>query len=350
MKAQRGPGGKRPRAGWREWLARGVALALLIGIPLATALSAPKSGPANGQAIEIHARIPEQGGWSVTRLTARAGQPMRLRLVSDDVVHGFQIGKSEQAAIELPPGKSVETWVRLDQPGEYTFYCTRWCGPNHWRMRGTIEVLPAAGAPSPRAAKETPPLYVSLGVDIDAPHPAQATPQGKPSARRGARLGFEPGADTLTQDFYHRHSPAQAWEILRGDPATQGLDDGQMWDLVALIWADQTSREGLERGKDLYAENCAACHGEQGAGDGVYAAGMAAQAASGMEGHGLQRPADFTDPASLLGASPAVLYGKIARGGMGTGMPYWGPIFTEEQTWELVAAVYAFQFDLEVER
>jgi len=26
----------------------------------------------------------------------------------------------------------------------------------------------------------------------------------------------------------------------------------------------------------------------------------------------------------MLGASPALLHGKIVRGGMGTGMPYWG--------------------------
>ena len=33
----------------------------------------------------------------------------------------------------------------------------------------------------------------------------------------------------------------------------------------------------------------------------------------------------------MLGASDAILEGKIMRGGMGTGMPYWGPIFTAEQ-------------------
>jgi mono/diheme cytochrome c family protein len=32
---------------------------------------------------------------------------------------------------------------------------------------------------------------------------------------------------------------------------------------------------------------------------------------------------------------------------MGTGMPYWGPIFTDEQTWALVAYLYSIQFDLE---
>jgi mono/diheme cytochrome c family protein len=48
-----------------------------------------------------------------------------------------------------------------------------------------------------------------------------------------------------------------------------------------------------------------------------------------------QVPADFTDPKRMLGASPAILEGKILRGGMGTGMPMWGSIFTEEQIWDL---------------
>jgi mono/diheme cytochrome c family protein len=30
---------------------------------------------------------------------------------------------------------------------------------------------------------------------------------------------------------------------------------------------------------------------------------------------------------------------------MGTGMPAWGPIFTDDQTWALVDYVYSFVFD-----
>ena len=33
----------------------------------------------------------------------------------------------------------------------------------------------------------------------------------------------------------------------------------------------------------------------------------------------MQTPVDFTDPQRMLGASPALLQGKILRGGMGTG-------------------------------
>ena len=58
------------------------------------------------------------------------------------------------------------------------------------------------------------------------------------------------------------------------------------------------------------------------------------------------RPPDFSDPAVLLGASPALLEGKIIRGGMGTGMPYWGDIFTSDQIRDLVLYLYTFQMDL----
>jgi mono/diheme cytochrome c family protein len=47
---------------------------------------------------------------------------------------------------------------------------------------------------------------------------------------------------------------------------------------------------------------------------------------------------------TILGASPALLQGKILRGGMGTGMPMWGSIFTEEQIWDLVAYIYSLHF------
>ncbi len=62
-------------------------------------------------------------------------------------------------------------------------------------------------------------------------------------------------------------------------------------------------------------------------------------------GSNTQRPADFTNVQTMLAASPALLQGRIIRGGMGTGMPYWGPIFTEAQTWSLVGYLWAFQFE-----
>jgi mono/diheme cytochrome c family protein len=114
----------------------------------------------------------------------------------------------------------------------------------------------------------------------------------------------------------------------------------------------------ISAGERLYRAHCAACHGEGGAGDGVIGRSLAPDGASeragkletmadSMAGFGHRKtaPADFTDPAVMLGASPALLEGKIIRGGMGTGMPYWGPIFRERQLRALVDYLWSFQFD-----
>ena len=122
------------------------------------------------------------------------------------------------------------------------------------------------------------------------------------------------------------------------------------WDVVAYLESN-TTPESLANGQQLYAQNCAACHGENGAGNGVFADDLAAsgessmQTMAGADNMTMQSPVDFTDPIRMLGASPALLQGKILRGGMGTGMPMWGSIFTEEQIWDLIAYLYSFQFE-----
>jgi len=130
------------------------------------------------------------------------------------------------------------------------------------------------------------------------------------------------------------------------------LTEVEKWHVVSAIWKSNTTSESLANGKKLYAQNCAACHGENGGGDGVFADDIAAAGEASMETMAgsnmmMQTPANFTDPARMLGASPALLQGKILRGGMGTGMPMWGSIFTEEQIWELIAYIYSFQFEYE---
>jgi len=64
-------------------------------------------------------------------------------------------------------------------------------------------------------------------------------------------------------------------------------------------------------------------------------------------GAATKHPANLADETSLLGASPALLEGMILRGGMGTGMPYWGPIFTSRQVDDLVRYLYSLHFDME---
>ena len=330
-----------------EWAARVLVLGLALGLPLGL-LAARWVGTAGDSRVEIHARVAETGGFSPANLSATVGQPLALRLVSDDVQHGFALGQSEAPALDLAPGQPVETTLLFDQPGKYVYYCTRWCGLGHWRMRGTIEVSPAEGAPAGTAEPVPVPLYVSLGLDLDAPHPApaEALPQRQPSAAAGAASGVTLPSVFLDQQAMRAQSPAAVWQALRAQPANAALDDAAVWDLVAWVWQQQATSASLAEGRALYAQNCAACHGEAGGGDGVMAPALAQGAHSAEMAFGAHTvaPANFTNPALMLGASPAILQGKILRGGMGTGMPYWGPIVTEAQTWSLVDYLWTFQF------
>src|SRR6185503_11192942 len=112
----------------------------------------------------------------------------------------------EMDAADVEPGRVTDVTLIFDKPGFYTFYCTRWCGLNHWRMRGTIEV---SGA-SPESEPVTVLLYVSLNLDIDAPHDAPSLPNIQPSAIRGEELVTGLPID-LSPEYYRSHSPYQAF-------------------------------------------------------------------------------------------------------------------------------------------
>jgi mono/diheme cytochrome c family protein len=250
----------------------------------------------------------------------------------------------DMQSADVLPGKVTDVTLNFDKPGIYTFFCTRWCGLNHWRMRGTIEVSGSYSVPQsaePALSKaEGVPLYVTLGLDIDALHEAPVIPSGQPSAINGQKLATNLPIDTST-DYYRTNSPYQVFDKL---PNTS-LTESQRWDVVAFIWQSNTTKESLANGQKLFAQNCAACHGENGAGNGVFADKVAADFGKGMSSASNGRPVDFTNSTQILGASPALFQGKILRGGMGTGMPMWGSIFTEEQIWDLIAYLYSFQFE-----
>jgi mono/diheme cytochrome c family protein/plastocyanin len=323
----------------RERAARLFVLVLVAALGLGVALARYDAGSA--AAIDVHARMAGAGGWSPSDLQATAGEPLRLRLTSDDVLHGFAVGQSDLPAVDVKPGQFSEVELTFDQPGRYIYYCTRWCGPDHWRMTGAILVSPPGGGEVPQPTPE-PPLYVRLGQDIDAAHPAAVVPELTPSAARGAALGIALPARYRDRVYYRAHSPAAAWQELRADPLTRGLSAADVWDLVALAWQMQTTPAEIDEARELYSANCAACHGAGGAGDGVFAATPLPPAHAAEGSHDLKAPAKLNDPASMLGASPAILHGKISRGGMGTGMPYWGPILTDRQIWALVSYLWSF--------
>jgi plastocyanin len=279
----------------------------------------------------IKGSMPEQGGWQPGNISAQVGVPLKLHLTSEDVVHGFAIGQFDVPEVEVLPGIYTEFEITFDEPGTYTYYCTTWCGPNHWRMRGTIKV---ESPNDPADEVKTTPLYITLGIDIDGDHEADYLPSRIPSALLGDSLKVQLSDNYYSADYYYSSSPAKIFTDLRDEESLEKFQDGQIWNLVAALYWKSTSMENITEGQQLYTDNCAACHGVTGQGDGVFA----------KSDEFLSSPVAFSENGHMLGSSPALLQGKIIRGGMGTGMPYWGTIFTERETWSLVSYIFSFQF------
>ena len=324
----------------KEGLARWIVI-LLVLAAVVVPLGSWWLSKDQGAKIELHARMPENGGWSVDTIQAKVGQPIHLRLTSDDVVHGFALGKSDMESwLSIFPGEYVETTLIFEHPGKYTFFCTRWCGPNHWRMHGEI-IVTGEGDPNPG---DSLPLFLQYNIDIDAPHYAENIPGSPPSAERGVRFSNRLPDYSIDTQTYLLISPADLWLRLRSEPSLSDLSDMDIWDIVRWIWDRQNSSKTQSLGVKLFMALASAAHGESGRGDGVMVRGLPVIDHSRM-GAGLVRPPDFSDPHVLLGASPAILEGKIIRGGMGTGMPSWGSILSRNQINSIIGYLYTIAWE-----
>ena len=91
------------------------------------------------------------------------------------------------------------------------------------------------------------PLYVRLGLNLDAPHPAKNLPASKPEAAKGQTLLEGLPQHFLNLEYYQTHSPDQAWDELRAESSLASLQDDQIWDLVAAIWSNRRHRKPLKR-------------------------------------------------------------------------------------------------------
>jgi hypothetical protein len=89
------------------------------------------------------------GGFSATVVTARAGQPLRLRLVNPDSAFHSDGGGWHQLAIpalgmdaRVAPRSEQVIEIPAATPGEYPFYCDVCCGgKENPSMQGQLRVL-----------------------------------------------------------------------------------------------------------------------------------------------------------------------------------------------------------------
>jgi mono/diheme cytochrome c family protein len=87
--------------------------------------------------------------------------------------------------------------------------------------------------------------------------------------------------------------------------------------------------EAATAGAEIFKNNCVACHGEQGHGDGPAGAALNPQ------------PKNLPELATTVGDD--YLFWRISTGKSGTSMVAWKGILTDEQIWQVVAFIHTLK-------
>ena len=84
-----------------------------------------------------------QNGKSSPKLYVPVGQPVRVELVSQDVLHGFYI-PAFRVKHDIVPGMRNYAWFVATRAGSYDLFCSVYCGTGHSGMITTVEAVPPA--------------------------------------------------------------------------------------------------------------------------------------------------------------------------------------------------------------
>jgi cytochrome c oxidase subunit II len=68
------------------------------------------------------------------------GQPVRLIMTSQDVIHSFYI-PAFRVKQDVLPGRYTTLWFEATKAGEYHLFCAEYCGTEHSMMGGTVTVM-----------------------------------------------------------------------------------------------------------------------------------------------------------------------------------------------------------------
>lgn len=115
--------------------------------------------------------------------------------------------------------------------------------------------------------------------------------------------------------------------MMGGDSGMMNRHHAQVPEEYAGMTAPATTDEALLRGAEIYAANCATCHGETGLGDGPASASLNPQ------------PAPISHTTQML--ADDLLFYRVSEGGVPfqTAMPAWKGVLNEQQIWDVISYV-----------
>lgn len=91
--------------------------------------------------------------WMPAQMTLPAGVPITFHVTSRDVVHGYQIIRTDGQAMAVP-GYVSQFTTTIPDTGEYLIACNEYCGIGHHMMSAKLMVVPASAFTMPEPSDD----------------------------------------------------------------------------------------------------------------------------------------------------------------------------------------------------
>jgi cytochrome c oxidase subunit II len=105
-----------------------------------------RTPPADARTVYVVAKqwmwkVEHPGGQrEINTLHVPIGEPVRLTMTSQDVIHSFYV-PAFRVKQDVLPGRYTQLWFIATQLGRFPLLCTQYCGTDHSHMGGAVVVM-----------------------------------------------------------------------------------------------------------------------------------------------------------------------------------------------------------------
>lgn len=213
------------------------------------------------------------GRREINELHIPLGVPVRLRMISEDVIHSFFV-PAFRVKQDVLPGAYYSLWFEPTKVGEYHLFCAEYCGMDHAGMKGRVVVMEpdeyqrwlTTGTPIQSMADAGRHLFESQAGCASCHSPTSGARGPDLAGIYGRRIELNDGRTVVADESYLRES------ILRPDthlvfgygerslmpPYLGQLSEDDVIQLIAYIKSLQPGSAPLPAPADTQAELTAA--------------------------------------------------------------------------------------------
>lgn len=143
------------------------------------------------------------GRGSIAVLIAPSKRPVRLNMISRDVIHSLSI-PAFRIKQDVLPGRYTSTWFEAIAPGTHQILCAEYCGVEHSKMWGSVVVL----SPTDYEAwlRGASPPALQAAVQLTAARGRDGSVYGEPLLERGIASGNARPMSILGREVATRHA------------------------------------------------------------------------------------------------------------------------------------------------